>query len=78
MTSTHLAWWNVAERLHVFRADSLALGARLQLDAVDLAALVDRPEELRRQLAKGFRDIVIATLDAPTLKFPEPGPLPPP
>jgi hypothetical protein len=69
--SANLAWWNVATRLHAFRADSLARGARLQLDAVDLPALVDRPEELRLQLAKGFRDIVIATLATPTLKFPE-------
>jgi hypothetical protein len=71
ITSTNLAWWNVAERLHVFRADSLAHGARLQLDAIDLPALVDRPEELRLQLARGFRDAVVATLNGPTLKFPE-------
>lgn len=77
MASANLAWWNVATRLHAFRVDSLAHGARLQLDAVDLSALVDRPEELRLQLARGFRDIVIATLDAPTLKFPEPGAVPP-
>jgi len=77
MASANLAWWNIAARLHAFRADSLAHGVRIQLDAVDLPALADRPEELRLQLARGFRDVVIATFDTPTLKFSEARSVPP-
>jgi hypothetical protein len=71
VTSTDLFWWNTGARLIVFIAPSLAHDARLSLEAVDLAALVDRPEELRLVIARGFRDAVVTTLNGPTLKFPQ-------
>jgi len=76
VTSTDVVWWNVEERLTVYKADSLAHDARLPLDSIDLPALADHPEQLRRLLAKGFRDAVMATLNGSTLKFPQstPGP----
>ena len=72
VTSTDMFWWNTGAHLIVFTAPSLAHDARLSLEAFDLPALVDHPEELRLVIARAFRDAVVATLNGPTLKFPQP------
>lgn len=75
VTTGYVVWWNIAEHL-VVRSDSLDRDAVLRFDPVELPALLDQPDELQRQLASAFRDMLLATLNASTLRFPESKPRP--
>jgi hypothetical protein len=68
-TDSVLTWWNVRQNLKLYQADTLANHARLRFDTTDLPSLLDQPEEFRLRVARAYRDAVLGTLDAPTLKF---------
>ncbi len=68
-TTASLTWWNAKLGSLAYKADAFTHDVRLQLDSTDIPALVDRPEELRFQVARAYRDMVLPTLNAPNLKF---------
>jgi hypothetical protein len=63
-----LSWWDVEKNLLVYRNDALTQ-TRLPLEGLDLAALLDRRDELRSRIASAVRDAAAGTFDAPALKF---------
>jgi hypothetical protein len=67
VASAELTWWDVDR--HTLVARSVLNEARLPIAPYDLAALLERPEQLRMVVARGFRDVAAETFDAATLNF---------
>lgn len=66
--AAEITWWDAENHVLVYRNDAFG-GAKLPIGAFDLPALLDRPDELRLRVARGFRDAVAPTFDVPQLKF---------
>jgi hypothetical protein len=67
IVNAQLNWWDVDRHFIVARSDALG-NARLPMEGFDLPALLDRRDELRAQIAKGFRDAA-GTFDMAPLRF---------
>jgi hypothetical protein len=69
-TISWITWWSANGAVMVYRADTPAGdGPQPLLVLPDLPALLDQPEALRLRIARAYRDKVMATVEAPTLKF---------
>jgi len=68
LVTADLAWWDVEKHLLVHRNDALGQ-VRLPIESFDLPALLERHDELRSRIARGFRDAASGTLDVPALRF---------